>query len=198
MQGATGTVWPRARAQKHGAGCPGNALLVLLDLKCCQLPRRAVVMLPLLLRGEQLVAAPCPDGGWPPLCTSGRTHLGHNKHLPWELLLCLFGRAPFSSAFFFFFLIPAFNKRPEACVPCLEQSVPTQHLTATRSFQQVQNPGGMQPPGGWGRGSRGCCCFFRGEQPHGCTVSICLSRFRWDGASRAPLASAVTSVCAIK
>lgn len=105
---------------------------------------------------------------------------------------------PLVLPFFFFFLIPAFNKRPEACVPCLEQSVPTQHLTATRSFQQVQNPGGMQPPGGWGRGSRGCCCFFRGEQPHGCTVSICLSRFRWDGASRAPLASAVTSVCAIK
>lgn len=116
LQGATGTVWPCARAQKHSAGCAGDALLVLLDLKGCQLPPRAGVMLPLLLHGEQLVAAPCPGGGWPPLSTSGRTHLGHEKHLPWELLLCLFGRAPFSSAFFFF-LIPAFNKRPEACMP---------------------------------------------------------------------------------
>lgn len=103
LQGVTGTVWPCARAQKHSAGCAGDALLVLLDLKGCQLPPRAGVMLPLLLHGEQLVAAPCPGGGWPPLCTSGRTHLGHEKHLPWELLLCLFGRAPFSSAFFFFF-----------------------------------------------------------------------------------------------
>lgn len=80
LQGATDTVWPRAGAQKHGAGCPGDALTALLHLKGCQLSRRAVVITPLVLPGEQLVAAPCPDGGTHPsvrraVLPSGRTHL---------------------------------------------------------------------------------------------------------------------------